>query len=178
MEFLCGDRIKHPAKPGWGPGEVLQINDHKIHAYFVWGGLRILNCQVVDLIKASGEEAESLVLDAISKVGNWNNAHHSVYVIGLTSHVLNDGLFKMRNPNWVAGMPCVYVGMTGLKVEERFQRHMDRIKAGRGYAHLYGTHLLYDLFEHLNPMPYCIASAMEVELARKLQSMGYGVWQN
>ena len=48
---------------------------------------------------------------------------HSVYVIELDPAVLGERRFRERNPNHVEGMPCVYVGMTGLAVEERFANH-------------------------------------------------------
>ncbi|SVB01842.1 uncharacterized protein METZ01_LOCUS154696, partial [marine metagenome] len=31
--------------------------------------------------------------------------------------------FKERNPNYVDGKPCVYVGQSSLKPEARFKQH-------------------------------------------------------
>ena len=101
---------------------------------------------------------------------------HNVYVIELDPAVLRDRRFRARNPNYVDGMPCVYVGMTGLAVEERFANHRRGYKSNR-YAHQYGLRLLPELFACFNPMPYEAARQMEQELADELQEKGYAVWQ-
>jgi hypothetical protein len=41
----------------------------------------------------------------------------------------------------------------------------------------YGLHLMPQLYEVYNPMPYDGARDMEVELAISLRAKGYGVWQ-
>lgn len=101
---------------------------------------------------------------------------HNVYVIELDRAVLRDRRFRARNPNYVEGMPCVYVGMTGLSVPERLANHRDGYKSNR-YAHRYGVRLLPALYEVFNPMPYEVARQMEQELADELQEKGYAVWQ-
>jgi hypothetical protein len=35
-----------------------------------------------------------------------------------------------------------------------------------------------EIYVNLNPMPYRDAQYMEVDLAIRLQQLGYGVWQN
>jgi predicted GIY-YIG superfamily endonuclease len=102
-------------------------------------------------------------------------AHH-VYVIELDPAVLRERRFRARNPNYVEGRPCVYVGMTGLPVQERFANHRAGYKSNR-YAHQYGLRLLPELYECFNPMPYEAARKMEQELADELQEKGYAVWQ-
>ncbi len=72
-------------------------------------------------------------------------AHH-VYVIELDPAVLRDRRFRARNPHYVEGMPCVYVGMTGLPVQRRFANHLEGYKSNR-YAHQYGVRLLPELYE-------------------------------
>jgi len=42
----------------------------------------------------------------------------------------------------------------------------------------YGVRLLPALYTHFTPMPYAVATVMEVELARQLREQGYGVWQH
>lgn len=101
---------------------------------------------------------------------------HNVYVVELDPAVLKIGRFRARNPNHRPGMPCVYVGMTGLPPGERFQNHKAGIKAN-WYVKKFGIGLLPGLFEHLNPMPYEGAKTMEQELADELQEQGYAVWQ-
>lgn len=101
---------------------------------------------------------------------------HNVYVVELDPVVLKIRRFRARNPGYVSGSPCVYVGMTGLPPGERFQNHKAGIKAN-GYVKKFGLGLLPDLFAHLNPMPYLSAIEMEKDLADELQERGWGVWQ-
>ena len=102
--------------------------------------------------------------------------HHSVYVIELSPEVLQEARFRRANPDYDATKPCVYVGMTGLTPEQRFENHRKGIKSNR-YAHQYGVRLLPRLYAVYNPMPYRAAQEMEVELAIGLREEGYGVWQ-
>ena len=67
--------------------------------------------------------------------------------------------------------PCVYVGMTGLKPEERFVNHKEGRKAA-AVVKKFGVRLLPELFTHLNPMPYEAAVQMEMDLAGDLRRAG------
>ena len=102
--------------------------------------------------------------------------HHNVYVIELSKEVLFEGKFKKCNPKYIAGKPCVYVGMTGLDPDVRFDKHKAGIQSNR-YVMQYGLRLLPDLYEGFNPMTYDEAAAMEVEIGIDLRSAGFGVWQ-
>ena len=102
--------------------------------------------------------------------------HHHVYVVELADPVWNLGAFRKANPDYQLGKPFVYVGMTGLDPDLRFDRHKAGIQANR-YVFEYGLRLLPALFEVYNPMPYEAAREMEVELAIALREAGYGVWQ-
>jgi len=101
---------------------------------------------------------------------------HNVYVIELDPGVLSDRKFRKANPDYRFGAPCVYVGMTGLDPDLRFDQHKAGIKANK-YAKAYGIRLVPGLYEHLNPMPYGDAQYMEVDLGIRLREAGYGVWQ-
>lgn len=101
---------------------------------------------------------------------------HNVYVIELDSCVMSDRKFRKANPDYRFGAPCVYVGMTGLDPDLRFDQHKAGIKANK-YAQAYGIRLIPELYEHLNPMPYGDAQYMEVDLGIRLREAGYGVWQ-
>jgi len=102
--------------------------------------------------------------------------HHHVYVVELSRDVWGEPRFRKNNPDYDIRKPCVYVGMTGLNPDERFDKHMAGIKSSR-YVRKYGLHLLPQLYEVYNPMPYEAAREMEVELAIALRAKGYGVWQ-
>ncbi len=102
--------------------------------------------------------------------------HHHVYVIELSKYVLLERKFKKCNPNYITGKPCVYVGLTGLDPDLRFDKHKAGIQSNR-YVRDYGLKLLPDLYEGFNPMSYDEASAKEVEIGIDLRSAGFGVWQ-
>jgi len=103
-------------------------------------------------------------------------ARHHVYVVELSDRVWNEAAFRRANPEHRLGMPLVYVGMTGLDPDLRFDKHKAGIQANR-YVRDYGLRLLPALYEVFNPMPYEAAREMEVELAIGLREQGYGVWQ-
>ena len=100
--------------------------------------------------------------------------HHSVYVVLLKPRVAKLVKVKKTNPKRDPTKPCVYVGMTGLKPEERFENHRRGIKAA-WVVQRYGIRLLPELYDYLNPMPFAAAARMEQELAEDLRSQGYTV---
>ncbi len=102
--------------------------------------------------------------------------HYHVYVIELSRDVLYESKFRKCNPDYIPGKPCVYVGMTGLDPDLRFDKHKAGIQANR-YVKQYGLRLRPELYEVYNPMPYEGAREMEVELGIALREAGYGVWQ-
>ena len=101
---------------------------------------------------------------------------HNVYVIELARDVLSEPKFRKRNTQYVEGRPCVYVGMTGRAVAERFANHK-RGHKGNAFVQRHGIRLLPELFARLNPMSYEAALTMERELAEDLRQQGCGVWQ-
>ncbi len=101
---------------------------------------------------------------------------YNVYVVELDDLVWNERRFRMANPEHRLGQPLVYVGMTGLDPDTRFDKHKAGVRANR-YVRDYGVRLLPQLYEVYNPMPYEGAREMEVELAIGLRELGFGVWQ-
>ena len=102
--------------------------------------------------------------------------HYHVYVIELDKQVLEEPRFRKANPGHRAGKPCVYVGMTGVDPDVRFDKHKAGIQANR-FVQQFGLRLLPELYEPYNPMTYDEARSMEVEVAIDLREGGYGVWQ-
>jgi hypothetical protein len=102
--------------------------------------------------------------------------HYSVYVIELSARVWDEARFRKANPDYMLAKPCVYVGMTGLEPDLRFDKHKAGIQSNR-FVFDYGVRLMPELYEIYNPMPYAGAQEMEVELAIGLREAGYGVWQ-
>ena len=101
---------------------------------------------------------------------------YHVYVVELDDRVWNQRRFRDANPGCDVGKPFVYVGMTGLDPDLRFDRHKADIQANR-YVRDFGLRLLPQLYEVYNPMPYAAACEMEVELGGALREAGHGVWQ-
>src|SRR4051794_7516601 len=89
-----------------------------------------------------------------------NGFHHSVYVVLLAKGAAKDRKLVQANKDRDPTKPCVYVGMTGLKPEERFANHKRGVKAAR-VVQKHGIRLLPELYECLNPMPFEAAAQME-----------------
>ena len=100
--------------------------------------------------------------------------HHSVYVILLDPAAATHRSVIRLNPGCDPAKPCLYVGMTGLAVEERFRNHQNGLKSA-WIVKRYGIRLLPELYEYLNPMPYEAAAQMEKDLTADLRAEGYTV---
>ena len=100
--------------------------------------------------------------------------HHSVYVILLDETALKHRSIARLNPKRDPSKPCVYVGMTGLPVEHRFENHKHGYKSS-WVVRKYWVRLMPELYAHLNPMPFEAAVQMEMELAEDLRAEGYTV---
>lgn len=100
--------------------------------------------------------------------------HHSVYVVLLHPAVLKEPSVLRLNPGRDASKPCVYVGLTGLPVDHRFENHKNGYKSAR-VVKKHGIRLMPELFEHLNPMPFEAAAQMEKDIAADLRAEGYTV---
>ena len=103
--------------------------------------------------------------------------HHHVYVVELDEAVLRERKFVLANPDRDPFLSCLYVGMTGLDPEVRFENHKRGYKANK-YVQKYGLHLLPQIYEYYNPMTFQRAAAQEKQLAEELRAEGYAVWQN
>ena len=103
--------------------------------------------------------------------------HHYIYVVLLDAQVLEIRKFANVNLNHQIGKPCLYVGMTGLDPDTRFDKHKAGIKANR-YVQKYGLRLVQEFVADLQqPMSYEDARYLEVDVALKLKEKGYAVWQ-
>jgi hypothetical protein len=100
--------------------------------------------------------------------------HHNVYVILLEEAAAQHPSVLRANPARDPSRPCVYVGLTGLPVEHRFENHKHGYKSS-WIVEKFGIRLMPELYEHLNPMPYEAAAQMEKDLAADLRAQGYTV---
>src|ERR1700756_184960 len=125
-------------------------------------------------VRSIANRSRNSVVDQKRKEAPEKTFHHSVYVILLDPAMLRHSSILRLNPNRDPAKPCVYVGMTGLLVEDRFQNH----KKGQKSAWVvknYGLRLMPELYEYLNPMPFEVAAQMEKDLTEDLRAEGYTV---
>ncbi len=71
MKYSKGQRVKHPGKPEWGLGQVLEDSSStSVKVFFVGAGERQLSLSHVTLIPFSGKEAEHIVLDNLRPISD------------------------------------------------------------------------------------------------------------
>ena len=101
-----------------------------------------------------------------------------VYVIELDPAVAELRKFRVKNPKYIKGNGCVYVGQSSRKPNIRFEQHKEGYKSNK-YAQQFGLKLRPDLFEKYNPIP-TRKDAEEIEemLGKELRKRGLGVWFN
>ena len=101
-----------------------------------------------------------------------------LYVIELEQEVIKFRKFKERNPYFIEGKECFYVGQSSRKPELRFEQHKEGYKSNR-YAQKYGLRLRPEFYEQYNPIP-TRKDAEEIEkmVGEKLRKEGMGIWFN
>jgi len=95
-------------------------------------------------------------------------------VILLDNAVAKHPSILRLNPKRQPSKPCVYVGMTGIPADKRFQNHKNGYKSA-WVVRKYGVRLMPELYGYLNPMTFEAAVQMEIELAEDLRAEGYTV---
>ena len=101
-----------------------------------------------------------------------------VYVIELDQSVADIKKFRIKNPNYIKGNLCFYVGQSTRKPSVRFEQHKESYKSNK-YAKYYGIRLRPDFYEKYNPIPTRKdADEIEEMLGDILRKKGYGVWFN
>ena len=83
------------------------------------------------------------------------NTKYSIYVIELNPKVLKIKKFRDKNPDYLDGKPCVYVGFTSKTPKERFAEHKTGLRSGpiklhNTYAYKFGIRLKPRLYQHQN----------------------------
>ena len=95
-----------------------------------------------------------------------------VYVIELDEGVRAHKKFRERNPFYIKGNGCMYVGQSSRKPKLRFDQHKEGYKSNK-YAKVYGERLRPDLYEKYNPIP-TRRDAEEIEkIAHDNKDMSY-----
>ncbi len=100
--------------------------------------------------------------------------HYNVYVVELSPEILKHKKVLDKNKNRDTSKAILYVGSTGLNVEERFKKHKDGLKAN-SYVQRYGLRLRPELYTTYNPMTFDQVEAKEIALANELRSKGYTI---
>ena len=169
--------VRHPDYPLWGHGHVIRAGKRVTRVFFLWGGRRSLPAgERLEDARPTAVEADLFALCATYSPQSWARGHHSLYAIELAPVVLKNRAFRERNPGGAAS-GCLYVGVTGLAPEARFDRHLEGTQSAR-MVRKYGRRLRLDLVEGFSRLPYRIAAAMEPKVAAWLRAQGFGVWQN
>ena len=169
--------VSHPEYPHWGPGYVFRTRKTAADIFFQWGGKRTIPADdPLQAVRSGGSGTELFTLCAEISARGWSRGHHTVYAVELDRLVWKNRAFRERNPGG-AESGCLYVGLTGLAPEERFERHREGTQSGR-FVRTHGTRLRLDLVEGFSGLPYRIAACMEPKLAAWLRAQGFAVWQN
>jgi hypothetical protein len=172
-----GDIVSHSGYPQWGHGYVIRAKKATVDVFFQWGGKRkIARSEPLEAARALGVEAQLFNLCAELSSQSWSRGHHSIYAIELNPDVWRNRAFRDRNPGGAAS-GCLYIGLTGLAPETRFERHLEGTQPGR-FVRAHGVRLRLDLVEGFARLPYRVAACMEPKLAAWLRAQGFGVWQN
>ena len=105
-------------------------------------------------------------------------AKYFVYVIELDSDAANLKKVRRKNPGYIKGNGCFYVGQSTRSPELRFEQHKEGYKSNK-YAKYYGKKLRPDIYKKYNPIP-TREDALNIEayLGKKLREKGAAVWFN
>jgi predicted GIY-YIG superfamily endonuclease len=173
-----GDIVRHAHYSQWGSGYLIRRRKTgSCDVFFRWGGKRTIAAgEPLEPASARGIEADFFALCAGYTAHSWSRGRHTVYAIELDPKVRKNRAFRDRNPGGAAG-GCLYIGVTGLTPEARFERHRAGTQSAR-LVHAHGVRLRMDLVEGFSRLPYRIAVEMEPRLAAWLRAQGFAVWQN
>lgn len=172
-----GAIVVHADYPQWGPGYVIRTRKKHTDVFFVWGGRRVVAAdEPLAPTRAPRAQADLFELCAQCAPLAWSRGHHNLYAVELDDAVLERRDFLERNPGGAAA-GCLYIGVTGLPPEERFERHLEGTQSAR-LVRRHGLRLRLDLVEGFSRLPYRIAACMEPKIAAWLRAQGFGVWQH
>ena len=101
---------------------------------------------------------------------------HFVYVLELDPAAGTTKAARKANPARHPEMPCVYLGQTSLKIEERIQRHLGGGRLSSRVVRDHYLHALPAFHEHLNPLTELESLRRERTLGRELRGFGYTVF--
>ena len=100
----------------------------------------------------------------------------NLYIITLHPDVLESSCFRTANPDYIEGMPCVYVGLTIHDPGDRYEQHKSGYRSSK-YPRKYGVELALDLMDGFDDAGLS-EQEREPALATWLRGQGFAVWQN
>jgi len=101
-----------------------------------------------------------------------------VYVIELDKEVGKFLKFRKKNPNYILGNRCFYVGQSAKAPLLRFKQHKLGYKSN-SFVKKFSLKLVPEIYEKYNPIPSRKdAEELESYLAKKLKEERFGVWFN
>ena len=134
------------------------------------------------ILKYSNLDAKVITLNKIL-------ANHKVYAFYISDGVLDKPKFKEANPKYIMGKPCIYVGMTGKSIQDRYDEHTnpqnENYKKGSKWMKKYGVRnfsdaLALEVLNHPNiskeNLTFGEALQNEKLYGEWLRVQGYGVW--
>jgi hypothetical protein len=112
--------------------------------------------------------------ERIGFMGTAREPLYSVYVVLLDEYVAALPQMRRRNPKRETSKPCVYVGLTPLRVDSRFDFRRASPEA-EWRVHKFGVRLMPELFDSFHPMTCKQALQTAKKLADDLRANGFGV---
>ena len=105
-------------------------------------------------------------------------AEHRVYVFRLQDRVWKESpRFRRANPDYRPGKPVVYVGSTGLAIDQRLEAHLAGGRTANRYVNKYFKRKMPREYEHIPVYKTRRrAEAREKRTALELRARGWGVW--
>ena len=101
-----------------------------------------------------------------------------IYVIELDKKVGKIEKFRNKNPEYVYGNRCFYVGQSARAPLLRFKQHKEGYNSN-SFAKKFGLKLIPNFYQKYNPIPTRKdAEELEKYLTSKLRDRRYGVWSN
>jgi hypothetical protein len=107
-------------------------------------------------------------------MGTEQKLRYSVYVVLLDEYVGTLPQMRRRNPKHDSSKPCVYVGLTPLRVRSRFDFRGATPKT-EWRVHKFDVRLMPQLYEHLNPVTPETTLQTARKVADDLRAKGFAV---
>lgn len=107
-------------------------------------------------------------------MGTVKELRYYIYIVLLDEYVGTLPQMQRRNPRRKRSKPFVYVGLTPLRVDRRFDYRKAANKTEWRVQH-YGVRLMPELYKHFNPMMPEKALQAARKLADHLRAKGFGV---